>query len=1035
MHDDRRLIELRVRRILEDRLRPAVYGARVPLAVAAWEAPGEPVPAEQGLAAQYGPFETGRVWGRPWSTTWFRFDGVVPAEWAGRSVEAVIDLGYDPNQPGFSCEGLAYAEDGRIVKGLSPRNHYLPVPTGDAIASSGLPVRFYVEAAANPDLGSSQLPTPLGDARAAGGGSPLYTLRSADLAVRHPAVAGLVADVDLLIGLAAELSGDEPRRHRILQALERMLDRLDLQDVPATAADAAEELADVLAQPAAASAHNLSAVGNAHIDTAWLWPLRETRRKVARTVANALALAQDDPAFLFGFSQAQQLDWLKQDKPELYARLREAVAQGRVVLVGGLWVEPDGNLPGGEAMARQMVYGKRFFAEEFGVETREVWMPDSFGYNAALPQLAKLAGNSWMLTQKLSWNQSNRFPHHTFWWEGLDGSRIFTHFPPVDTYNATMSPRELLHASRTYAEHGRGTRSLVPFGYGDGGGGPTREMMAAAHRSADLEGLPRVRIEAPEAFFEQARAEYPDAPVWSGELYLELHRGTFTSQARSKAANRRSEHLMREAELWASAAWLQAGAEYPYEELERIWKDVLLLQFHDILPGSSINWVYQDSDEIYARIAADAETVIAASLAALAGEGTRRIAFNAAPHANAGIPALGASPADEISRPSTGVTAAGPGDGAPSSADAAEGDIVLDNGLIRVVIDAAGLVASIRDLRSDREVLAPGESGNLLQLHPDFPYAFDAWDVDPWYRNTCRDLTEADEVALVRADAQEAAVRVVRSFGDSRIEQTLRLKAGVDALVIDTDVDWHEREKFLKAAFPLDVHAERASSEVPFGHVHRPTHANTSWDAARFEVPAHRWVHIGEPGFGVALTSTSVYGHDVSRTTREDGGTTTTLRLSLLRAPLYPDPEADQGRHRFSYVLHSGADLAQAVAEGYRTNLPVREVEGARAPQALISLEGRGSGSAADGGIVIEAVKAADDRSGDLVVRLYESLGTRASARLSTAFELAGAVETDLLERPLAEVGRAVGAVDEEGRVSIGLRPFQILTLRLSPKR
>ena len=1023
MHDDRRLMEMRVRRVLEDRLRPAAYGERVPLNVASWDVPGEPVPAALGLAAEYEPFAVGRLWGRPWSTTWLRFDGVVPAEWAGKQVEAVIDLGFEADQTGFTCEGLAYSETGEIIKGLSPRSHYLPVPVGAALAEAGLPVRLFVEAAANPNLNSSQLPTALGGPGVRADDAPLYPLRGADLAVRQPEVCSLVADVDLLIGLAAELPAEEPRRHHILQALERMLDRLDLQDIPGTAADAARELSDVLTRPAAASAHTISAIGNAHIDTAWLWPLRETRRKVVRTVSNALALAETDPTHLFAFSQAQQLDWLKQDKPELYDRLRRAVADGRVVPVGGLWVEPDGNLPGGEAMARQMIYGKRFFLEEFGVETREVWMPDSFGYTPALPQLARLAGNRWMLTQKLSWNQTNRFPHHTFWWEGIDGTRVFTHFPPIDTYNATMSPRELAHASRTYAEHGRGSRSLAPFGYGDGGGGPVREMLAAIHRSADLEGLPRVQIESPETFFEKAWEEYPDAPVWSGELYLELHRGTFTSQARGKAANRRSEHLMREAELWASAAWLQAGAEYPYAELERLWKDVLLLQFHDILPGTSINWVYQDCDEIYARIAAEAEAIIASCLSALAGEGTQAIAFNAAPHPQAGVPGLGALPADRFDRPSCGVTAV-----------ARDSGFVLDNGLIRVVVDGDGLVTSVRDLRSEREVLAPGAVGNLLQLHPDFPYAFDAWDVDPWYRNTSRDLTEADEVALVRDDGDEAAVRVVRSFGASRIEQTLRLGAGHAALVVDTEADWHEREKFLKAAFPLDVHADRATAEIAFGHVHRPTQVNTSWDAARFEAPAHRWVHVGEPGFGVAFTSTSVYGHDVARTSREDGGTTTTLRLSLLRAPVYPDPEADQGLHRFTYVLHPGADIADAVAEGYRTNLPIRQVRGERAPQPLIAVEHEGNGARAGHGIVVEAVKAADDRSGSLVVRVYETLGGRAAAQLTTAFEVAEVAETDLLERPLARPSGAVGELTGDGRISLRLRPFQIVTLRLRPR-
>jgi len=307
------------------------------------------------------------------------------------------------------------------------------------------------------------------------------------------------------------------------------------------------------------------------------------------------------------------------------------------VPVGSMWVEPDGNLPGGEALARQLIHGKRYFLDEFGIETRGVWLPDSFGYSAAFPQLAQLAGANWFLTQKLSWNQVNRLPHNTFWWEGIDGSRVFTHFPPIDTYNAAFEGAELALAVRNYAEKGAGTRSLAPFGHGDGGGGPTREMLEKARRLRDLEGSPMVVIEPPDAFFAAAQAEYPDAPVWSGELYLELHRGTFTSQARCKAGNRRAEHLLREAELWSATASVRAGHPYPYQELDRLWKTVLLHQFHDILPGTSIGWVHREAEAAYADVAAELERIIAAATAALAGEGGSLWVFNASPRNRAEV--------------------------------------------------------------------------------------------------------------------------------------------------------------------------------------------------------------------------------------------------------------------------------------------------------------------------------------------------------------------------------------------------------------
>ncbi|NLE97210.1 MAG: alpha-mannosidase, partial [Propionibacterium sp.] len=343
------------------------------------------------------------------------------------------------------------------------------------------------------------------------------------------------------------------------------------------------ELAEVLSRPAAASAHELFAVGHAHIDSAWLWPVRETVRKVARTCSNVLDLMDQHDDFVFAASSAQQYAWIQEHRPELFERMRRRIREGRFVPVGGMWVESDTNLPGGEGLVRQFVHGTRYFREQFDVDTSIVWLPDSFGYTAALPQIMAQAGARWFLTQKLSWNETNRVPHHTFLWEGLDGTRIFTHFPPADTYGSDVGMADLARAEGQFAEKAGATSSLLPFGYGDGGGGPTREMLARARRSADLEGSPKVRLASPEQFFAHAEEEYPEPPVWSGELYLEFHRGTYTSQARTKRGNRRSEALLREAELWASTAALRVGAPYPYEELRRLWETVLLLQFHDIL--------------------------------------------------------------------------------------------------------------------------------------------------------------------------------------------------------------------------------------------------------------------------------------------------------------------------------------------------------------------------------------------------------------------------------------------------------------------
>ncbi|MFJ4466242.1 alpha-mannosidase [Streptomyces sp. NPDC089424] len=1011
MHDERRRIEERVERVHHQRIRPAIYAATVPLTVESWQAPGEPVPFTEAAAAPYAPFAMGTPWGPPWGTTWFRMRGRVPAEWAGRRVEAVIDLGFVGDWPGNQAEALVHRVDGTPLKAVNPQNQYVPIAHP---AVGGEEIDYLVEAASNPDILANDFaaPTPLGDVLTAGD-APLYTFRRADLAILDEEVWHLYLDVQVLRELMLELGEHDPRRHEIAHALDRAMDALDLDDVAGTAADARSVLRPVLAKPAHASAHTLSAVGHAHIDSAWLWPIRETKRKTSRTFSNVTALAEEYEEFVFACSQAQQYEWVRDNYPQVWERIKKAVADGSWAPVGGMWVEADGNLPGGEAMARQLIHGKRFFMEQFGIETKGVWLPDSFGYTAAYPQLARLAGNDWFLTQKISWNQTNKFPHHTFWWEGIDGTRIFTHFPPVDTYNVEFSGKEMAHAVRNYQDKGRGTTSLAPFGHGDGGGGPTREMLERARRLADLEGSAKVRVEHPDAFFAAARAEYPDAPVWAGELYLELHRATYTTQARTKQGNRRSEHLLREAELWATTAALHVpGHAYPYERLDRLWKTVLLHQFHDILPGSSIAWVHREAEAEYARVADELRTLTRESLVAL-GSGAER-AFNTSPFDRDEV-VRGADGRPRAVRVPAGGSA--PLGDTPAHDPVTVTDRTLDNGLVRVELADDGTLASVRDLRAGREVLAG--PGNLLRLHTDLPNYWDAWDIDKHYRNRSTELLDAESVTVVERDPLLGALRVERSFGrGSRITQTITLRSGSPRVDIETEIDWHEAEKILKAVFPVDVRAAHSSAEIQFGHVQRPTHTNTSWESARFEVSGHRWVHIAEPGYGVAVLNDSTYGHDVTRTVREDGGTTTTVALSLVRAPRVPDPQADQGRHRFTYALLPGASIEDAVAEGYALNLPLRVADSAGAPAPVVSVTGEG--------VTVEAVKLADDRSGDVVVRLYECRGGRAHGVLRTGFPLTGAQVTDLLERPLHDAD-----IDGDGGVPVTLRPFQILTLRL----
>ncbi len=985
----------RVRRFTKFRIRPAVYRDTRPVRIAAWTVEGEPVPFAEAVREQYEPFALGRSWGKPWGTTWFDVSGEVPAEWAGGQAELVVDLGFTGDQPGFQAEGTVYRPDGEIVKAIEPYNSWVPLPEPG-------PFRLLIEAAANPivQVPYEYEPTAMGDKATAGEG-PLYRLEELSVASRDRQVWDLLQDVTALDGLVDVLPEQGSRRAEIVYALERMVDVMDPEDIAGTAARGREVLAPVLASRAADSSLIVSAVGHAHIDCAWLWPVRETVRKVARTFANVLDLSERHPEFVFAASSAQQYAWLKESQPRLFERVRRAVAEGVIRPVGGMWVESDTNMPSGEALARQFVLGKRFFAEEFGVDSEEVWLPDSFGYTAALPQIARAAGARYFLTQKPSWNETNAMPHSSFHWEGIDGSRLFTHFPPAETYNSDLGAADLARTERTYRQKGAARHVLGLYGWGDGGGGPTREMLAAAERKHDLDGSPRVRMDDPDSFFRAAEAELPAPPVWVGEMYLELHRGTLISHARSKRGNRHSEALLREAELWAATAALRSGAPYPYDELRRIWETVLLLQFHDILPGTSIAWVHQDAERDYDRVAGELDSLVATALDALGGgdggeDDRTPVAANAGPYPLHGVPAAGIGPASP------------PAAAAPCRVN---DRFVLDDGMLHAEIDGRGTVVSLVDPVADRQLLPQGVAGGVLQLFRDTPREWDAWDINDEDKRSGRDLVDPVSVGI-----EDDAVVVRHERGDTVIAMSVRLSEG--KLTYAFDIDWHESQKLLKLAFPLDIRADRSTSEIQFGHLHRPIHQNTSWDAARFETVAHRWVHVGEPGYGVALANDVVYGHDIRNGQAPGGRPMTTVRLSLLRAPRYPDPAADQGRHTFSVSLRPGG-IPDAVADGYALQLPLRTVGGA-AVEPLLEVS--------DPAVVVESVKLAEDRSGDLVVRLYEAHGNRSRATVRTRFSWREALATDLLER--AVESEAVRRAEPGSEVRLELRPFELLTLR-----
>lgn len=1031
--------EIRVERLLEQ-LEIRFYSDRAEVQVEAYEPRGEPVSPEEAFAASYRPFQVGEAWGSPWNTVWFRVRGTVPAGWRKR--KPVVLMAFSPwVGEGFTGEGLVW-ENGKPVGAINVNRQDIPITTD---AEGGETFEFYVEAAANPRAsmaGEKRMVSPEPD------GPSIFTLAKAELACFESSVWELYHDFNVCFGAMRALPKDTPRRGQLLFALNEAANLLDLQD-PETFSAAREALKEVMGRSNSATTHAISAIGHAHIDTAWLWPLRETIRKCARTFSTALRYMEEYPNYKFSCSQAQQYVWMKHYYPDIYAGIKKAVARGQWEPIGSMWVEVDCNIPSGESLVRQILHGKRFFMKEFGVETSDVWIPDVFGYSASMPQLMKQAGIRYFLTQKISWNKINQFPHHTFLWEGIDGTRILSHFPPANTYNGDMSVAQLSRSVSNFKENDRATRSLYPYGYGDGGGGPTRKMLETVRRCGDFEGLPRVEFDTVADFFPKAEADARDLPVWSGELYLETHRGTYTSQAKTKRGNRKCEFLLREAEFYDAVSFGLSGrrdetGEVPehavYDvisreekgvaaSLDRAWKLLLLNQFHDIIPGSSIHWVYQDAARDYRVIATLASSVLEAGRKNL----TRRISTekfknpvvvgNTLSHARGEVVSDSSGTPFWAEAPACGYAVVEKTNPAPeemarvSVSQTAEGH-QIENGIVRVRIGRDGLLDSLFDLRAGREVLAAGEQGNLFQLHRDIPNQYDAWDIDVFYRENCRDLREVDSIEIVEENALRGAVEIVRGFGNSKIRQRVVLRAGSARLDFETEVDWREEQKLLKVAFPVNVRSPRATYEIQFGHTERPTHRNTSWDAARFEVCAQKWADLSESDYGVALLNDCKYGHDIFGHV---------MRLTLLKAAIAPDPEADRGNQRFTYSIfpHLGGGPQQGgvIEEAYALNVPLDLHETDARPgelptrQSLFEVDRPG--------LVIETVKVSEE--GDaIILRAYEAYGTRGPARIQTALPVKKVFSADLLERPVTELDLVKGAV------ALEVSPFEIVTLRFS---
>jgi alpha-mannosidase len=876
------------------------------------------------------------------------------------------------------------------------------------------------------------------------------------------------------------LDDDNPAKGHLLNALDAAFKVLDtrspaVQDVDgvsfvpsghvafgdafyASVPAAYAALKDGIAKAGPALDVEVIGTGHAHIDVAWLWTLGITRQKAGRTFHTVLRLMEQFPEYHFTQSQPQLYDYVRKDYPELFDSIKARIAEGRWETIGGMWVEADCNLSGPESLARQFLLGRTFFREHFGAEAESpvLWLPDVFGYAWNLPQLIKEAGLEYFFTIKIGWSQYNRLPYDSFWWQGLDGTKVLTHFSTTpdfgafaSTYNAMATPAQNLGTWQNFQQKELQQTLLMAYGYGDGGGGPTREMLENIREMGEFPGLPKMRNGSVKEFYQTLEAESGDLlPTWNGELYLELHRGTYTTQSRNKRANRKSEFLLHDAEFLATLATLGGDFVYPQEVLNKAWELICLNQFHDIIPGSSIGPVYVESQAQYAEIRAMAENVVEEAIAALTPVGAYGIIANPSCFARRDLAFLA-----EATNEGRGVDAAvvlavegravkvqeteggllidagvlppfsvTPIAAAIEAAPAAPAGVLevnsdrLENTFVRVELNRAGDITRIYDKVNGREVLPAGALANQFQAHEDRPNNWDAWDVDIFLQDKMWLAEPATSVTVVEEGPLRATLQIKRRILSSEYTQRISLQHNRAQVDITTDIDWRERAIFLKVAFPVDVLSPKATYEIQWGNTERPTHWNTSWDWARFETCAQKWVDLSEGGYGVSVLNDCKYGHDIKDNV---------VRISLLRGPGSPDPTADLGKHTFAYSIlpHAGGWDEATVQAAYALNDPLIARRG----------EGRGVRSAGSSliacdapNVIVETVKRAEDGEG-VIVRLYETQRRRGAITLTTAFPLKQAARTNLLEED-----KHVLAVDGN-TVHYDIRPFEIATLRLIP--
>lgn len=861
---------------------------------------------------------------------------------------------------------------------------------------------------------------------------------------------------DLWVPLAAfpRMEEDDKNRKDIEEILNAAVNFLDLrtpysEEFYRTLRQASDYLGQKLYSDMAGYKDVVATcIGHTHIDVAWWWTVEQTREKVGRSFATVLKLMEEYPDYKFMSSQPQLYDFLKERYPELYAKVKERILEKRWEPEGGMWVEADCNLTSGESLVRQFLYGKRFFREEFGVDNRILWLPDVFGYSGALPQIMKKCGIDYFMTTKLAWNQINKVPYDTMIWRGIDGSEVLTHLittlgvgQPVSnyftTYNGMLHPDAIMGGWQRYQNKNINNDILISYGYGDGGGGPTREMLETSIRmEKGIKGIPAVRQAFARTYFDglQERVgENKRLPVWEGELYFEYHRGTLTSMARNKRANRKAEFGLMDLELLSVMAAEQVA--YPEEELETMWKTVLLNQFHDILPGSAIHEVYEVTKDEYERLALQTEAMTAERQRAIAGDGGAVTVFNTVGRTRDDIVNLGAFESDALADDNgtlypvqktgdgniafvTGIPSKGYKSFTTAKASGVStpfilsGDYELETPFYKVKLDEHGMFTSLYDKENDREIIQEGKRGNLLRMYEDKPIYYDNWDIDIYYTEKSWDIEDTTRLEWTETGPVRAALEITRKESNSTIRQKILFYANSRRIEFVTHVDWKEHQTLLKVHFPVAVHTDEAAFDVQFGNLTRKTHQNTSWDEARFESYGQKWIDLSEGHYGVSLLNDCKYGHSVKDSD---------IGLTLVKSGIEPNPVADQEEHLFTYALYPHAEgwrTAGTVAEAYKLNQPltVQRKTAVKKEYSFASVD--------HDNVVIETIKRTEDRNGT-IIRLYESENAFTKAKLTVNTDFQKAYLCNLLEE--TEYEAAVNG----NVVEVVLKPYEVVTVMI----